>query len=58
MAKNTLLITGAAGFIGMDLCSQAKERGLEVIAIDGFRGGLYSRDVKVKRAKRLYELMV
>ena len=56
MAENTILITGAAGFIGMDLCSKAKERGLEVVAIDGFRGGLYSRDVKLLRAQRLHEL--
>jgi nucleoside-diphosphate-sugar epimerase len=56
MANNTILITGAAGFIGMDLCSRAKENGLEVIAVDAFRDGLYSRDVKAKRAKKLHEL--
>jgi nucleoside-diphosphate-sugar epimerase len=56
MSMGKLLVTGAAGFIGMDLCSKAHKAGYEVQAIDAFRGGLYSSKVKQSRAKRLGEL--
>ena len=56
MTKGKILITGAAGFIGMDLCSNAARAGYEVHAIDAFRDGLYSSQVKKIRAKRLNEL--
>ena len=56
MNKGKILITGAAGFIGMDLCSNAVRAGYEVQAIDAFRDGLYSSQVKKTRAKRLHEL--
>ena len=54
MPKGKLLVTGAAGFIGMDLCVAAAESGYEVVGIDAFRGGLYSEEVKLERAKRLF----
>lgn len=51
--KRTILITGAAGFIGMELCLHALKSGFEVIALDAFRGGLYSSEVKRLRADKL-----
>ena len=56
MKKRKMLISGAAGFIGMELCSRAFERDYEVVAVDAFRGGLYSREIKSLRAKRIKEL--
>lgn len=56
MSKGKILITGAAGFIGMDLCARAISEGYEVQALDAFRGGLYSEVIKWKRSERLREL--
>lgn len=50
-----LLVTGAAGFIGMDLCVSALRNGYEVVALDAFRGGLYSKEMKFQRASFLEE---
>lgn len=56
MKSGKLLVTGAAGFIGMDLCSYGLKQGFDVIAVDAFRGGLYSKEVKLSRSRRLREL--
>ena len=56
LGAGKVLITGAAGFIGMDLCAKALDEGFLVQAVDAFRGGLYSKEVKRKRAERLREL--
>ena len=53
MTDKKILITGAAGFVGMELCIQAKGRGYGVYGLDAFRGGLYSREIKEKRAEIL-----
>lgn len=52
--KKTLLITGAAGFIGYHLALAAKARGDEVIGLDNFNS-YYDPDLKIERNKRLKE---
>ncbi len=39
MAKNKVLVTGGAGFIGSNLCEELLKRGNEVICLDNFATG-------------------
>ncbi|MCM0605508.1 MAG: NAD-dependent epimerase [Xanthomonadaceae bacterium] len=50
--KKTVLVTGAAGFIGMHLCRALLERGLEVIGIDNLND-YYDPKLKLARLKQL-----
>lgn len=47
-----VLVTGAAGFIGMYVCEQLLARGDEVVGIDNFNG-YYEVELKEARAMRL-----
>lgn len=49
---NTILITGAAGFIGSNLCEKLVSDGYQVIGIDNF-DHFYSRDVKMRNLESL-----
>jgi len=47
------LITGAAGFIGYEICKQLSNAGHNVIALDGLIEGLYNKAEKLTRFKNL-----
>lgn len=49
---NTILVTGAAGFIGSNLCEKLVSDGYQVIGIDNF-DHFYSRDVKMMNLESL-----
>jgi len=44
--KQTILVTGGAGFIGSHLCERLIEDGYSVICLDNFNGFLYSPKLK------------
>jgi UDP-glucuronate 4-epimerase len=48
-----VLVTGAAGFIGMHLAKHLIERGHTVVGIDGLCVGYYEVDLKYERLKNL-----
>ena len=48
----TIIVTGAAGFIGMHLCERLLERGERVIGVDNFNS-YYAVELKEARAARL-----
>ena len=52
MIANTILVTGAAGFIGFHLCQQLLARGETVIGIDNLNG-YYDVNLKQARLERL-----
>lgn len=47
------LVTGAAGFIGYEVCMQLSHAGHNVIALDGLVEGLYGKTEKLSRFKSL-----
>lgn len=47
----TVLVTGAAGFIGSQLCNRLIEKGYDVIGVDNFNDHLYHPTLKVARAE-------
>ena len=47
------LVTGAAGFIGYEVCMQLSNTGHNVIALDGLVEGLYGKTEKLSRFKNL-----
>ena len=49
MNQNYVLVTGAAGFVGSQLCKELLRRGRKVIALDCFLPNLYSRELKIAR---------
>lgn len=55
MAKNIILVTGAAGFIGFHISKALKERGDSVVGLDNFNA-YYSPQLKRKRAALLTDL--
>lgn len=48
---NKVLVTGAAGFIGSQLCDRLQKRGLTVKGIDNFNDHLYAPKLKVDRMR-------
>ena len=50
--KNTILVTGAAGFIGFHLCKKLLDLGHKVIGLDNING-YYSVQLKLDRLKQL-----
>ena len=48
---NKVLVTGAAGFIGSQLCDRLQKRGLTVKGIDNFNDHLYEPKLKVDRMR-------
>lgn len=54
MSQKTILVTGAAGFIGFHLCKALVEHGQMVVGLDNFND-YYSQDLKRKRAALLKE---
>ena len=53
----TILITGAAGFIGFHTCKNLIKKGLNIIGIDNLNS-YYSKDLKLKRLEILKSLEV
>jgi len=49
----TVLVTGAAGFIGSAVATALGATGHRVIAVDALLGGLYPKDEKVQRFEKL-----
>jgi UDP-glucose 4-epimerase len=49
MNQHYTLVTGAAGFVGHNLCRELLSRGRKVIALDCFLPNLYSRELKIAR---------
>lgn len=54
MARNTILVTGSAGFIGFHASRALKERGDSVVGLDNFNA-YYSPELKRQRAALLKE---
>ena len=50
--KKTILVTGAAGFIGYNLCESLIEQGHKVIGLDNING-YYDVNLKYARLKQL-----
>ena len=51
---NSILVTGAAGFIGSHLCEALLAAGFQVTGIDNF-DPFYSRDLKEKKPRVLFK---
>jgi len=49
MAKEKILVTGAAGFIGSSVVKKLSAQGTKVVALDGLLGGLYPEQEKSAR---------
>lgn len=59
MEKNTLLVTGGAGFIGSNLCEYLLERGYRVRCLDNFSTGKWQNVTPlIERYGDRFELMV
>ena len=49
MEKKKILVTGAAGFIGSQLCKRLSDAGHDVSGIDNFNSHLYNQKLKTHR---------
>ena len=54
--SDTVLVTGAAGFIGSAVVKRLSSEGMRVVALDGLLEGLYPRSEKAKRFSELASL--
>ncbi len=50
---DTILVTGAAGFIGSNLCEMLLKKGHKVIAIDNMDESYYSREMKERNISEM-----
>lgn len=48
-----VLVTGAAGFIGMHLCAALERKGHEVVGLDNLSGITYEKELKIARLQHL-----
>ena len=53
--KNTILVTGAAGFIGFHLCKRILKEGLDLIGLDNLNS-YYDIELKKERLKELNKI--
>ena len=53
--KNTILVTGAAGFIGFHLCKRILKEGFDLIGLDNLNS-YYDIELKKERLKELNKI--
>ena len=58
LAKKTIIVTGAAGTIGSEICRQLlQHRVKKIIAVDKSEIGIYNQQGKLKNKKIIYKLL-
>lgn len=58
LAKKTIIVTGAAGTIGSEICRQLLQHNVKkIIAIDKSEIGIYNQQSKLKDKKIIYKLL-
>ena len=53
--KNTILVTGAAGFIGFHICKRILKEGFDLIGLDNLNS-YYDIELKKERLKELNKM--